>query len=268
MNRPLYIDWIAEEKGITLKDGIPLETYCLNYTLDDKVLDDWALHIRRHYESDDELAESLAIKKIAVEDYLKEEVIPQKKDALGPAARAGDITEILISDILQFVLGYHSPRYKQANRSGKCNSEHGTDVFAYKFFRTDKKCDSKDELIAAEVKAILSTSDHSVITNAVRHSLKDHDRVSRTLNHMRKKLKSMGHIDESRDIVRFLNPAEDPYKTTFYAVGVSSEDVIVGNVIIDVSGNDLALQANHKLFYVHGKDLMDLTHNIYDRCIK
>lgn len=55
MKRPRYIAWLVEETGITIKDGIPLKCYKIDYKKDDTVLDDWALHIRRNYIEDDDL---------------------------------------------------------------------------------------------------------------------------------------------------------------------------------------------------------------------
>ena len=45
MDRPGYIDWIIEEKGITIKDGISINCYRIDYKEDDTILDDWALHL-------------------------------------------------------------------------------------------------------------------------------------------------------------------------------------------------------------------------------
>ena len=67
---------------------------------------------------------------MTVEQYLHDYVIPQKGEELGATVRSADITEILISDLLEFVHQYSVPRYKLKNRSGKNNSQQGTDVIA------------------------------------------------------------------------------------------------------------------------------------------
>lgn len=56
--------------------------------------------------------------------------------------------------------------------SGKTVSEHGTDIVGYKFAKEDKRPSKEDRLIAAEVKAILSQNDASVINKAVEDSIK------------------------------------------------------------------------------------------------
>ena len=49
MERPRYIDWLVEEVSITIKDGIPVKCYKIDYKKDDMVLDDWALHISGNF---------------------------------------------------------------------------------------------------------------------------------------------------------------------------------------------------------------------------
>ena len=57
MDRPQYVNWIVREAGVVFEDQQPLNCYRLSYVIDDAILDDWALHIRRHYVPDDELEE-------------------------------------------------------------------------------------------------------------------------------------------------------------------------------------------------------------------
>ena len=54
MDKPQYINWIVKEYGVVFEDQQPLNCYKLSYEIDDDILDDWALHIRRHYVPDDE----------------------------------------------------------------------------------------------------------------------------------------------------------------------------------------------------------------------
>lgn len=49
MERPLYINWLVNEDGVTFEDGVALKCYKLSYESDEAVFDDWALHIRKHY---------------------------------------------------------------------------------------------------------------------------------------------------------------------------------------------------------------------------
>ena len=133
MDKPLYINWIVKEDGVVFEDQQPLNCYKLSYKIDDDILDDWALHIRRYYVPDDDLKEDLALHRLTTEEYLLKYVIPQKDETFGPTASSNDISEILFADLFEFVLNYEVPRCKQYNRSGKNESEHGTDIIAYRF---------------------------------------------------------------------------------------------------------------------------------------
>lgn len=130
MDRPQYVNWIIREDGVVFEDQQPLNCYRLSYVRDDAILDDWALHIRKQYVPDGELEEDAALNKLTVEEYLRQYIIPQKGEPFGPTARSNDISEILFADLFEFILNYEVPRCKQHNRSGKNESEHGTDIIA------------------------------------------------------------------------------------------------------------------------------------------
>lgn len=269
MNKPQYINWIVKENGVVFEDQQLLNCYRISYNIDNAVLDDWALHVRRHYVSDDELEEGAALNKLSVEEYLRQYIIPQKNESFGPTARSNDISEILFADLFEFVLNYEVPRCKQHNRSGKNESEHGTDIIAYKFFTKEKEPNKNDELVAIEVKAGLSSNDAcKVIKDAVTDSKKDEHRVSHTLDYYRKKLRSMGKISESKEIARFQQKAEYPYQTSYVGAAISSLPSIEKQVIVGIKGADLELKTGQSVYYVHGAELMSLTHQVYERCTK
>ena len=269
MDRPQYINWIVKEDGVVFEDQQSLNCYRLSYVIDNAVLDDWAQHIRRHYVPDSELEEDAALNTMSVEEYLRQFVIPQKNEPFGPTARSNDISEILFADLFEFVLNYDVPRCKQYNRSGKNESEHGTDIIAYRFFTDEKKPHKNDELVAIEVKALLSSKEASkVISDAVADSKKDEHRVSHTLDYYRKKLRFMGKSAESADVARFQQKTEYPYKTSYVGAAISSLPTIEESVIVGIKGTDLELKTDQSVFYVHGADLMSLTHQVFERCTK
>lgn len=272
MERHQYINWIVKETGIVFEDQQPLNCYRLSYEINDDILDEWAIHIRRHYVSDEELVESAVLNELSVEDYLRQYIVPQKGEVLGPTARSNDISEILFSDLFEFVLNYDVPRCKQYNRSGKNNSEHGTDVIAYKFHVAEKEPHKDDKLVAIEVKARLSSPSLSdacdTIKDAVTDSKKDEHRFSHTLDYYRKKLRSMGKTSEAADIARFQQKTEYPYKVSYVSAAITSQPIIKDKIVKGLKGKDLALKTGQSVFYVHGTDLMSLTHQVFERCIK
>lgn len=269
MNSPKYIKWFVEESTVTLEDGAPLLCYRLDYAVDETVYCDWALHLRQHYESDDELAESLQTTGLSAEEYLRRNVIPQKSDEFGPTSRSNDFSEIMISDLLEFIHGYNVPRCKQRNRSGKSLSEHGTDILAYKFDKQDNSPSANDELLAVEVKAGLSSDKYAPIRKSVSDSQKyDEVRHSHTLNYYRKKLRSINNHQQAENISRFQQKSEHDYIITYIAATIISCEIIPNKVVSGIKGDDLELRQDNKVFLVHGKKLMVLAHDIFERCVK
>jgi len=269
LNQPKYIKWFVKENNITLEDGFPITCYRLDYKIDEDVFHEWAIHIRRHYESDDDLKESLKETKMSTENYLRSLVIPQKSDLLGPTSRSNDFTEIMISDLIEFIHGYIVPRCKQYNRSGKTQSEHGSDILAYKILNPDNIPSVKDELLVIEVKSELSSDKYTPIKDAVTISHKyDKIRHTHTLNYYRKKLRYLKKEKQANEISRFQNKSEHDYLITYIASAINSRITIPENIIFGIKGDDLELRNNDKIFLVHGDKLMDLAHAIYDRCIE
>lgn len=159
-------------------------------------------------------------------------------------------------------------RYKLKNRSGKNNSQQGTDVIAYKYKNEDKTPNDKDELVAAEVKATLSNMEYTPIKNAIIDSRKDEHRLARSVNYCRKRLKELGKIEEAEEVKRFLFKPDNNYRITYVAAGVSSRENVDDAIELGFSGEELEIRKNELIFYVHGQKLMELAHNIYQRCCK
>lgn len=268
MDFPKYIKWFVEKHTVTFEDDIPLTCYHLDYNFDDEVYNEWAYHIRKHYETDEELKDSLSATRMSAEKYLRKFIIPQKDDSLGPTSRSNDFTEIMISDLLEFVKGYTVPRCKQRNRSGKTQSEHGTDIIAYKYAKDTNIPSKNDELFAIEVKAGLSSDKYLPICAAVTDSHKyDEVRHAHTLNYYRKKLESISNLQQAKEISRFQQKSDYDYIITYIAAAIISRNEISNNIILGIQGKSLELRQNDKVFLVHGDSLMNLAHEIYERCI-
>ena len=78
----------------------------------------------------------------------------------------------------------------------------------------------------------------------------------------------MGKATEAKDITRFQQKTEYPYKTSYVGAAISSLPTIEKKVIVGLKGADLELKTNQSVFYVHGADLMTLAHQVFERCIK
>ena len=88
------------------------------------------------------------------------------------------------------------------------------------------------------------------------------------LNYCRKRLKELGKIEEAEEVKRFLFKPDNNYRITYVAAGVSSRENVDDVIELDFSGEELEIRKNELIFYVHGKKLMELAHNIYERCCK
>ncbi|EAF0331627.1 DUF1837 domain-containing protein [Listeria monocytogenes] len=270
MNIPNYITWLVSEPSIDIRDGKKVECYKLEYDInDDKILSDWAKHIRRHYESDEVLEESIVSIRMNKESYLRELVIPQREMTKGPAMRSADFGEIIFSDLLEFVKGFEVPRCKQYNRATPTQSEQGTDILAYKFEKADYSSTIDDELLAIESKMGATSSSYSKINEAIKHSIKDELRAAVTLNYYRKKLKQMGKNEESERIARFQRKSEADYKLRLIAAAAISRGEIEKEVNIKFTDEgEIKLEKIDSIFLIHCDNLMNLVHELYERCIE
>ena len=126
------------------------------------------------------------------------------------------------------------------------------------------------------MKAGLTQKTTQVIEKAVIDANKDEYRIAQSLDYMRKKLKRMNKQAEAEDILRFQKKTKYDYQLENYAAGMSSleeipEQKVDGNemkIIPEIVGEDLRLKGDAGIYYVHGKSLMELAHNIYDRCVR
>jgi len=174
----------------------------------------------------------------------------------------------MISDLLEFMHNYTVPRCKQDNRSGKTNSAHGTDILGYKYDGSSQNPKPEDELLAVEGKAGLSSDSYDPIRKAVSDSQKyDAIRYAHTLNFYRKSLLRKGQEQQANEIARFQKKSENDFILTYIAAAIVSRENITDNAV-DIKGKDLELRSGSKVFLVHGKQLMNLAHEIYERCIK
>ena len=78
----------------------------------------------------------------------------------------------------------------------------------------------------------------------------------------------MGKVSEAEDVARFQQKTEFPYKVSYVGAAISSLPVIEKKIFIGIKGKDLALKTDQSIFYIHGEDLMSLTHRVFERCTK
>lgn len=267
MEEPRYIRWLVEESDVTLSDGMHIPCYRLDHTKDEDTLNEWALHLRRHYESDESIKKSIIDTGLSVAEYLRDYVLPGTQN-LAAACRSGDFTEILVSDLLEFVHHYKVPRCKQQNRVNKDRSTQGTDIIGYSYANPDGTASTKDKLVAAEVKGILSSGSYEVLAKAAKDSQEDEFRWATTLNYYRLHFHKKGDDEEAERIARFMQKPEGQFLICYLGVGVTSMGQIKDGMISDYNSDDLMLSTGHEIFFIHGKNLMALANDLYARCMQ
>ena len=83
----------------------------------------WALNFLQHYCSDSEIDDLRAGTGLSRAENLTQMVFPDKSVAPGPRIRAGDFAELLVSDYVEYLLGYWVPRGKYADKSSRDESK-------------------------------------------------------------------------------------------------------------------------------------------------
>lgn len=259
--KPLFTAWLAAEQ-CTFKDGTKIYCWRLDWSCSDKVLDEWALHLRRHYISDDILENRVTVRQTTPDQYLPLRVVPDI-----PSIRSGDFAEILISDVLQYLYGLVVPRYKQCNRKDKNASEHGSDVIAYQL-KNLNGASALDKLFVLEVKSNASkTSDEELIKTvkkATKDSEKDPNRVPMTLQYMIDEAIDVNDQTTQKNLLRFTDMGGSPCKKIFGSA-VATSHIKPIDALSGKAPSDVGLSANSPLIVVHASKLMDLVNSLYGR---
>lgn len=146
-----YLDSLMKVKDINTNEGEVVEVFELLPNIDDEAFNEWSTFFRQNYCVDDILDLLINGTGMTKQEYLLSQKFPDAKEGFGPGTRSGDFAELLISDYLEFILGYvvHRERYK--NKFNRSSSAQGTGVIGFKLYGT--KPSSNDEFVTFEVKA-------------------------------------------------------------------------------------------------------------------
>ncbi|WP_177307785.1 Hachiman antiphage defense system protein HamA [Pseudoduganella namucuonensis] len=245
-----------------------MKIYDFSYNLGDpKTISEWAKHFRNHYCRDIEIDSLCTPMKISRKTYLETYKFPVKKAAqkgqkTGPATRAGDFAEILVSDFLTYRLNYWVPRVRYSFKTNPNSSDQGSDVVGMRLVQFGAV---KDELIVYEVKAKLTGVPMNRLQDAVDHSDKDQFRLAESLNAIRQRLKWTGFTEDSDRVIRFQNPDDNPYPLRYGAAAVVTQEVFNKGKLSLTS----AIKHNNRdkldLMVIRGADMMNLVHHLYEK---
>lgn len=260
-----HTKWLIDT-GQILKtsDKKRVEVWEFCYERDDsETMSKWAKHFRNHYclDSDiDTLRNGTPHDRAA---YLNQIKFPDHSRPGGSSIRAGDFGEILIADFLEFILDFWVPRTRYRDKTIRNESVKGCDTIGFKFV-DDTEDNPNDTLVVFEVKTRFSSTANA-LQDAVDHSIKDQARRGESLNAIKQRLLSNGQRDDVRRIGRFQNPVDKPYFEISGAAALFSTPYFDKNLIPSVSTKDHPSSDNLMLIVIHGDEMMNLIHHLYER---
>lgn len=271
-----HTKWLVDT-GERLKtaDGKEVEVWEFYHGKDEAVLFAWAKHFRNHYCLDTEI--DFLRGKRSRADFLVNIKFPSKTSKLGPGIRAGDFGEILISDYLQWLLGCWVPRVRWSSKAVRDESPRGSDVIGVRFHKTDCEASTKDVLFVFESKTKFSASKINRLQDAINGSAKDHIRITESLSFIKQRLFEKGDIDQAQKIERFQNPVDMPYKKTYGAAAIISDECFDPAELASADCRRIPKSKKQKEIFPHpnsdslvllvirGPSMMDLVHELYRR---
>lgn len=265
-----HTKWLKRvPKKLESIDGTTIEVFELSVDDGDQAtLTEWARHFREHYCLDTQLDQLRKGTNKSRAEYLLDLVFPDKTDDFGPATRAGDFAEILLSDLLEKEYGYWVPRLRYNDKLVRNESSKGTDVLGIRFHSDNSDKPSKrDTLIALESKAQMSGSKLKPrLQEAINDSSKDAFRLAETLNAMKRRLLARNQKKAASKIERFQNGIETPYIRKSGAAAVLCSSLFDPKKLskgADCSGHENG--KNLVLIVVHSDALMSFVHSLYGR---
>lgn len=265
MTFPAYLHHLTPGESLPLSGGGTCEVWELNVPNDAACLSEWASRFRQTYCSDsdiDILREGTGKSRA---EYLLELVFPDKSAAPGPGVRSGDFAELLVSDYVEFILGYWVPRGKYADKGSRNESVKGVDIVGFKCPDAGQP-KATDEMLTFEAKAQLGDGKYkNRLQDAVDDSGKDYLRAGETLAAMKRRMHIAGERASMQVVERFQNVADRPFRFLSGAAAILADSAFEAEGIkgTDITGHNNA--GNLRLIAVKGKDLMTLAHALYQR---
>jgi hypothetical protein len=265
LTKPAYLHHLKQGESLTLSGGGKCEVWELQVATDAACLSEWAFRFRQTYcpDSDIDILRSGTGKSRA--EYLTELVFPDKSVPPGPGVRSGDFAELLVSDYVEFILGYWVPRGKYAEKGSRNESVKGVDIVGLKCPDAGQP-KSTDEMLTFEAKAQLGDGKYKGrLQDAVDDSSKDYLRAAETLAAMKRRMHVSGERASMLVVERFQNAVDRPYRLLSGAAAILSGTAFDADGIKGTSTDKHNNAGNLRLIAVNGEDLMTLAHALYQR---
>lgn len=263
--KPAYFQHLKPAESLTLDGGGKCDVWDLDVAADAACLSEWAIRFRQTYCPDSDIDILRAGTGKSRAEYLLELVFPDKSAAPGPGVRSGDFAELLVSDYVEFILGYWVPRGKYAEKASRNESVKGVDIVGFKCPDAGQP-NATDEMLTFEAKAQLGDGKYqNRLQDAVDDSSKDYLRAAETLAAMKRRMHVSGERASMLVVERFQNAVDRPYRLLSGAAAILSGAAFDADGIKKTSITKHNNAGNLSLIAVKGKDLMTLAHALYQR---
>ena len=111
-----YLDWYDKEEALYTSDKKEITVLNLIKEDNNEILNEWANHFRSNYRSLEDLEYDVEDTGKTKEEYLTNDVFPDKTVAPGPSTRVGDFCDLLVADYIEFVRNYYVPRTRYCRK--------------------------------------------------------------------------------------------------------------------------------------------------------
>ena len=246
--------------------GTNILKFRIEVPTDEDLILSWAIHFRKQYCDDDELASLMDGTNKTKSEFLEEIIFPSASGAPGPSIRSGDFTEVLLSDYLEFTKNFWVPRNRFQFKATRNESVKGSDIIAIKY-KINGQTNPDDILAIFESKGSLSQKKKKTLQDAIDHSGKDYLRVAHTLNAIKRRFLQCGEQEKAEKIKRFQNLEDNPFQEIFGAVAFCTTESIDDPDFIQVDESNHPKKDDLYLMVFHGKDLMKFVHKLYRTAI-
>ncbi len=261
-----HTKWLIDT-GERLKtaDGKEVEVWEFQHQNDKKVLSAWATHFRNHYCFDSEIDYWRRGYKCSRSEYLDSIKFPDSKAAPGPSIRAGDFSEVLVADFLEYLNAFWVPRTRYGDKTIRNESTKGSDIIGFHIVK-DGEASSEDKLAIYEAKAQFSGKKPTArLQDAVDGSAKDITRKAESLNAIKQRLHSRNELDDAEKIERFQNEVDHPYKEVYGAVALFENPLFDCRLASATNVSSHPYSGDLALIVIKGDQMMKLVHDLYKR---
>lgn len=261
-----HTEWLIDTKErLKTEDNKEVEVWEFRHQDDDTILTEWAHHFRNHYCLDTQIDGLCSGTGKSKSEYLRDIKFPDSSIAPGPSIRAGDFSEILTADFLEFILGFWVPRTRYVDKAIRNESTKGSDIIGFLFKKQDKES-SGDTLAICESKAQYSGNKPKPrLQDAIDDSGKDVIRKAESLNAIKQKYLDKSDISSVNKIQRFQNEIDHPYKQIYGAVAHWDSSFELEDIIQKTTARKHPYKKNLILIVIKGTDMMRLVHELYRR---